>query len=114
MKILSIEVIILLADILIFTTYIVYVLIKFGIPQNLSTTYYTLEEQRKGTGLFFPALLVFICSTTLPVWISITYYASAWASKFLFFPIVSLVCLLAVAASARFVLYYGCAWRHIK
>ena len=102
MKILSIEVIILLADILIFTTYIVYVLIKFGIPQNLSTTYYTLEEQRKGTGLFFPALLVFICSTTLPVWISITYYASAWASKFLFFPIVSLVCLLAVAASARY------------
>ncbi len=113
---LSVEAIILLADILALTVYIVYVLIKFGIPQNLSTTYYTFEEQKKGTGLLFPALLVFICSTALPIWISTTYYASSGASIFLFCPIVSLVCLLAVAASARYksntalvYFHYACA-----
>ena len=102
LKILSAESIILLVDILIFTTYVVSVLIKFGIPKNLSTTYYTFEEQKKGTGLLFPALLVFICCTTLPIWISTTYHASSWGTIFLFCPIVTLFCLLAVAGSAHY------------
>lgn len=100
--ILSIESIILIVDILIFTVYVVYVLGRFGIPSNLSTTYYYLENQRKGTGLLFPVLLVFICCTTLPIWAYSTYCASAWASMFLFCPLVTLVCLLSVAGSARY------------
>lgn len=102
MKLLSTESIILLVDILIFTIYVVYILIKFGIPKNLSASYYAFEEQKKGTGLLFPALLVFICTTALPIWITTTYYASTWTSTFLFCPIVTLVCLLAVAASAQY------------
>jgi len=94
--------IILLADIVIFTIYDTYVLVRFGIPANLSITYYAFERRKKRAGLLFPALMLLLCGTALPIWISTTYYASSWGSKFVVFPVTTLICLIAVAASARY------------
>ena len=98
---LSITAIILLIDIIFFSTYLVCVLKTFGIPINLSITYYHYERRHKGLGKLFPALLVLICSTALPIWISTTYRVSLVGTNLLY-PIVTLICLLLVAASARY------------
>lgn len=110
------EVSIIWADIIIFTAYVVYVLAAFGIPVNLSITYYMFERKKKGTGLLFPALMVFICSTTLPILILTTSHASEWGARFVALPVICLVCLLAVACSARYKVspkliyfHYACA-----
>ena len=99
---LSLSANILLLDIIVFTVYVVYVLTQFGIPINLSFTYYTFERKQKGLGVLFPLLMLFICGTTLPVWIHTTMHASPWAQQFLILPVVGLVCLMAVAATARY------------
>ena len=93
---------ILWADIIVFTIYISYILAKFGIPINLSITYYTFERRKKGTGILFPILMLFICCSAIPIWISTTYHASSWGTMFVCFPYITLVCLLAVAGSARY------------
>lgn len=113
---LSITAIILLVDILFFSTYLVCVLKTFGIPINLSITYYHYERRHKGMGFLFPALLVFLCSTALPIWISTTHRVSLSGIHLLLYPIVTLICLLLVAASARYkrrpkliYFHYSCA-----
>lgn len=93
---------ILLANIIVFTFYVVYVLVKFGIPVNLSITYYSFERKKKGTGLLFPGLMVFMCSTSLPIWIAATAQASTWGAHFVCLPVIAMICLLAVACSARY------------
>ena len=93
---------ILLVNIIVFTFYVVYVLAHFGIPVNLSITYYTFERRKKGTGLLFPGLMAFICSTAVPLWIAVTSHASTWGAQFVCLPVTALVCLLAVACSARY------------
>lgn len=94
--------IVILTNLVVFTAYIVYVLAKFGVPANLSITYYSFERARKGTGWLFPALMCFVCATTLPMWIYTTFHASHRAAVFGFLPIIVLVMLLAVAASGRY------------
>jgi len=93
---------IILLDIIIFTVYVVYVLTQFGIPINLSFTYYTFERKQKGLGIIFPLLMLFVCGTTIPVWIHTTLHASPWAQQFLLFPVIGVICLIAVAATARY------------
>lgn len=99
---LSFSIVLLTIDIIIFTIFIVSVFVKLGIPDNLSTTYYLYNDIKRGTGWIFPALVVFICCTGILVWISTTHHASSWGAKFTFLPIISLVCMLSVAASARY------------
>lgn len=98
----TLSILLLTIDLIIFTIFIISVFIKIGIPDNLSTTYYLYHDIRKGAGWVFPALVVFICFTGILVWISITYHASPWGARFTFLPIITLVCLLSVAASARY------------
>lgn len=90
------------ADLIVFTCFVVSIFVKIGIPDNLSTTYYLFGNVRKGSGYFFPAVVLFICSTGVPVWISTTSHASPWGSKFTFLPYITLVCLLSVASTAQY------------
>lgn len=113
---LSITAVILLIDILFFSTYLVCVLKTFGIPINLSITYYHYERRHKGMGLLFPTLLLFLCSTALPIWISTTHDVSFAGTYLLSCPIITLICLLLVALSARYkrrpkliYFHYSCA-----
>ena len=103
---------VLLADILVFTYYVIYVLREFGIPVNLSITYYSFERRRKGTGVLFPTLMIFLCVTTIPIWIELSRHASSFGYTFVFFPIITLVCLLLVAASARYKKTHGLVYFH--
>lgn len=98
----SFSVVFLILDLILFTIFIISVFVKIGIPDNLSTTYYLYQDIRKGTGWYFPSLIVFICFTGILVWISSTYHASSWGSKFTILPVITLLCLLAVAASAKY------------
>lgn len=95
-------IIILLVDILIFSAYLICVLQTFGVPINLSITYYHYERKYRGLGILFPILLFFLCITVIPIWIITTQNASLWGTNFCLFPYITLICLLAVAITARY------------
>lgn len=98
----SATMVILLVDIAVFTIYVADVLMRFGIPVNLSITYYRYERIHRRLGILFPSLLIFICCTTIPIWFITSWYASAWGRYFVEMPVIAEVCLLAVAFSARY------------
>lgn len=91
--------IILLADIIALTIFFVCVLIKLGIPSNLSITYYMFDKKKR---FLFPCLTMFFCCTAIPIWILMTYHASPWGSMFLGLPITTLICMLSVVASMHY------------
>ena len=107
---------ILLVDIVVFSIYVVDILRRFGIPINLSITYYRYERIRKHLGMLFPALMFFICATTVPIWFLTSLEATGWGRYFTGLPVVAEICLLLVALSARYkrrpkliYFHYGCA-----
>ena len=93
---------VLLLDVIVFTAYTADVLLRFGVTANLSMTYYLYERLGKGRGLLFPALLLFICATTIPIWIYTTLHASPRAASLLPLPLITLAGLLFVALSSRY------------
>lgn len=98
----SVEVVILLIDIVVLSLYIFITRKNFGILPNLSISYYHYERKHKYLGLVFPALMVLLCTTLMPIWIYDTVNGSAWAQHFVFLPCTALVCLLTVACTARY------------
>jgi len=98
----SVVSVILLADIAVFSVYVTDVLIRFGIPVTLSITYYRYERWHKGFGFLFPALMVFVCGTAIPIWIITSFQSFALGSYLAGIPVVAEICLLAVAFSARY------------
>ena len=98
----TIEAAVLLLDIVVFSIYVTDVLFRFGIPLNLSITYYRYERLHRNAGLLFPALMVLIFSTTIPIWI-ITSWKTGLVGKWCVgMPIVAGICLLVVAFTARY------------
>lgn len=93
---------ILFADIIALSIYLISVLVQVGVPVHLSITYYQMERKRKGSGRFFQGLMVLLCSTGIPTWTVITLQLSPWSARFFFCPFVTMVCLLAVALTARY------------
>ncbi len=107
---------VLLTDLILLTIYEIIILKQFGIPANLSYTYYSFERKRAGAGRLFPLLLLILCVTAGPIWLSVTMHTSLWAKKWMFLPCVTIFCLIAVACSARynrsrkiFRFHYACA-----
>ena len=98
---LEVECIILLADIVLFSAYLVAVLVRFGIPVNLSMTYYMYRQKNEVLRLLFPCLLIFLCASCGPLWINIS-YKSEWATLYVALSYITIVCLVAVAASAQY------------
>ncbi len=98
----SLAAVILLVDIVVLSLYIFVTRRKFGILPNLSISYYHYERKRKYSGLMFPALMVLLCSTLIPLWIYDTATGSAWAQRFVCLPCIALACLLTVAGTARY------------
>ena len=77
----------------------------FGVLPNLSISYYHYERKHKYFGLMFPALMVLLCGTLLPIWIYDTATGSAWAQHFVCLPCIALLCLLVVACTGGRHLY---------
>lgn len=98
----SITAIILLVDIVVLSLYIFITHRTFGVLPNLSISYYHYERKHKYFGLMFPALMVLLCGTLLPIWIYDTATGSAWAQHFVCLPCIALLCLLVVASTARY------------
>jgi len=96
----SLETIVIIIDIMIFSIYVAYTLILFGIPVNLSITYYKFERKKKGTGILFPLLMLLLCGSAIPIWIAIT--PKGISEMFVCFPTITLISLLGVAGSARY------------
>lgn len=94
--------IMLIIDLLVFMTYELAVVLNFCIPNNLSNTYYHFDRKFRGSGKLFPAMLYFLCSTALPVWVYYTYRLPDWRSHLAFLPLLTLVCLALVGVSARY------------
>lgn len=51
-----------------FAAYNIFVFTKFGIPENLSSTYYDAEKLHRHLGLLFPLLMLTLCFTLFPSW----------------------------------------------
>ena len=106
----------LILDIIVFAVFIVAVIHKWGVPTNLSTTYYLFESERCRTGWIFPLFLCFISSTAIPIWIRTTINMSVKNQRFVCLPYITLFCLLLVAITASYkkkrgltIFHYSCA-----
>lgn len=62
-----------LVTLLIFCVYNIYILSFYGIPENLSMTYYYLKEE-KNKAFLFPLLIFMMCCVFSPAWISLNSY----------------------------------------
>lgn len=98
----TVEANIMLADIVLFSAYNIYILSAFRIPNNISMTYYWFERKHKGLGLLFPALLCSLCATAIPVWLITTAKMSVFGFHLTWMPYATLLCMLLVAVSARY------------
>ncbi len=94
--------IILWADLFVFTIYVIGAVRRFGIPINLSITYYRYERIHRNWGMLFPALMFFICLTTIPIWFVTSWHVSLLGRYLSCLPVLTEVGLLAVAFSARY------------
>lgn len=56
---------------MIFSIYNIYVLSSFGIPENLSITYYMLEGKKRHFGILYPILIVIILIIIAYTWLHI-------------------------------------------
>lgn len=102
------------ADFIAFTCLFVTILVKLGIPNNLSITYYQFERKLRW---FFPAVNLFLCVTGGPYWIYLTSRASNWTAHLWPVALLAVISMVLVAASfdyqaspARKKFHYACAW----
>lgn len=98
----TIEAAVLLLDIVVFSIYVTDILSRFGIPANLSITYYLYERRHRNAGLLFPALIILICCTTIPIWIITSWKTGSVGKWCVGMPILAGICLLVVAFTARY------------
>lgn len=89
-------------EIVLFSLYIIYALCNWGIPNNISATYYYFERTRKHYGLFFPLDILICCLTIFPVWIYTCSLASSWASHFSWCPYIVGLCMIVVGITSRY------------
>ena len=57
---------------IIFITYIVTIIARFGIPESISDSFYLLEQKRKGSGIAFMFLCVAVTFTLCPYWLEVS------------------------------------------
>ncbi len=62
---------ILIVSFCLFAAYNIYVLSVFGIPANLSITYYHFKDKGDKLGFVFPLFLILQCCMLFPVWYNI-------------------------------------------
>lgn len=95
-------ILVLVLDLLVFTTYELAVVLNFCIPNNLSNTYYHFDRKFRGKGKLFPAMLYTLCATAMPIWIYFTLRLPDWRANFAFLPALVMICLALVGVSARY------------
>lgn len=91
-----------LFEIILFSTYIIYVLHCYGIPQNISATYYYFERKHKHYGLLFPLCLFIACLIIIPIWIYTCQFLSSWASHFTWCAYLTCLCMFVVGITSRY------------
>lgn len=89
-------------SIILFSAYIIYSLCQWGIPNNISATYYYFERTRKHYGLFFPIDLLVCCAIVIPIWIYTCQIVSPWASHFSMCPYLTCLCMIIVGITSRY------------
>lgn len=92
----------LVADMVALGAYSIYVPVAVGMPENLSMTYYMMEDRRKGSGAAFPLLICFICVTMIPVWIATSRVMPGMGPQCAWMPWVVLGGLLCVAGTSHY------------
>lgn len=69
-----------LVTLLIFCVYNIYILSFFGIPENLSMTYYYLKEE-KNKAFLFPLFILMMCCVFSPAWFFLNSYFAFFESQ---------------------------------
>jgi 4-amino-4-deoxy-L-arabinose transferase-like glycosyltransferase len=80
-------------SIVLFTVYIAWMVLKYGIPDSISETFYILEERKKGLGWIFTTWCWAVSFTLFPYWVEI----SSENTQFLPFFAAFGLCLVGVA-----------------
>ena len=91
-----------LVEIVIFSTYNVYVLYHWGIPRNISATYYNLERTHKHYGLFLPLNFFICCSIVIPIWINSCNMVAPQGQCFTWCAYLTCFCMVAVGITCRY------------
>lgn len=91
-----------IASLVIFLAYNIGIIVKFGVPRTLSQSYYLLEEQKKGLGWIFTAMMWSMAGLLLPGWLEVGGLISNWSVYFRFLPFLTVAGLMFVGAAPAF------------
>ena len=74
------ELILPLISVLLFTIYNAISIIRFGIPESLSNTFYLWNSVKKHLGYIFTGMMGGLTFTLLPAWLEVGNQVSSWSS----------------------------------
>lgn len=79
-----IQLILVILAIIIFFVYNAVFIATHEVPKSLSDTFYYYQDDKKGLGYIFTAMMFSVCFTLLPAWLSISDSFTTWEHYFTF------------------------------
>ena len=90
------------AALLIFTVYNYVSLRLFGVPKSLSETYYLWQNEQRGMGAMFTAMMASVAITLMPAWLTISDAVGGWEKNFTFLAFLAAGSIAFVGAAPAF------------
>lgn len=90
------------AALLIFAVYNYVSLRLFGVPKSLSETFYLWQNEQKGMGALFTAMMFAVSITLMPAWIEISNAIGGWESNLTFLAFLAAGSIAFVGAAPAF------------
>lgn len=87
---------------IIFLTYNIVTVVKFGMPSSLSDTFYLIENKKKNLGYIFTGMMWSMAFLLMPAWIAITDAMPGWEHYLTVLPFLSAAGIAFVGSAPAF------------
>lgn len=91
-----------LVALFVFVLYNVCMVWKFGMPSSLSDTFYILQNQKKGLGYCFSAMMWTMAGLLMPAWLTISDAVGGWESNLTFLAFFAAAMIMFVGTAPAF------------
>ena len=95
------ELVLIICAVVVFAVYNITMVAMYDVPSSLSETFYLLNDERKGFGYFFTAMMWSVAFLLLPVWLGISDRLGALECTPVAFAAVASICFVGAAPAFR-------------
>lgn len=95
------ELVLIICAVVVFAVYNITMVAMYDVPASLSETFYLLNDERKGYGYFFTAMMWLVAFLLLPAWVGISDRLGALECTPVAFASVASICFVGAAPAFR-------------